>query len=64
MHQTIPAESWYKSTYSASQGDCVEVANVPGLSAVRDTKHRELGALFFSGCEWESFLRTTKGDVG
>lgn len=29
MNQSIPAESWHKSTYSASQGDCVEVAHVP-----------------------------------
>lgn len=29
MNQSIPAESWYKSTYSASQTACVEVAHVP-----------------------------------
>ena len=29
MHQPIPGENWFKSTYSGSQGDCVEVAHVP-----------------------------------
>ena len=29
MHQSIPKEGWFKSTYSASQGDCVEVAHAP-----------------------------------
>ena len=29
MHQSIPTEGWFKSTYSGSQGDCVEVAHVP-----------------------------------
>jgi len=28
-HQPIPGENWFKSTYSGSQGDCVEVAHVP-----------------------------------
>ncbi|WP_150251104.1 DUF397 domain-containing protein [Nocardiopsis deserti] len=29
MHQTIPVTGWFKSSYSASQGDCVEVAHAP-----------------------------------
>lgn len=48
---------WHKSTYSDGQGgDCVEVAEGP-LTAVRDTKHRDLGSLAFPAREWASFLR-------
>lgn len=63
MHQSIPTEGWFKSTYSGSQGDCVEVASGLTGAAMRDTKHRELGALFFSGSEWESFLDIAKHDL-
>lgn len=58
---TIPNPSnWRKASYSADQTDCVEVAEWPTSAAIRDTKHRELGALFFSGSEWDAFLRSTK----
>lgn len=29
---------------------------------MRDTKHRELGALFFDGDEWQAFLSATADD--
>ena len=56
--------NWRKSTYSADQTACVEVADGISGAAIRDTKHRELGALFFSGGEWESFLNLAKRDLG
>ena len=28
---------------------------------MRDTKNRDLGALFFDSGEWQAFLDTTKG---
>lgn len=59
----IPAGPWHKASYTNDRGACVEVAEGP-ITGVRDTKHRELGALFFSGGEWESFLRTAKRDLG
>ncbi|MFW6642102.1 DUF397 domain-containing protein [Nocardiopsis algeriensis] len=36
-----------KSSYSQSEADCVEVTDLHSSTAIRDTKHRELGALFF-----------------
>lgn len=58
---SIPGTAnWRKASYSASQTACVEVADGPTGAAVRDTKHREIGALFFSGSEWEAFLRSAK----
>jgi len=49
---------WHKSTRSGGNGgDCVEVAiNLPGIVAVRDTKHRERGTLVFTHAEWIAFV--------
>lgn len=55
--------SWRKSSYSATESHCVEVAELGRERAIRDTKHRELGALFFSAGEWRSFLDTAKADL-
>ncbi|MFD3686423.1 DUF397 domain-containing protein [Nocardiopsis sp. NPDC058631] len=54
---------WRKSSYSAGQSACVEVAMPTHTSAaMRDTKHRDLGALTFPGPEWQAFLNTTQSD--
>jgi hypothetical protein len=53
-----------KSSYSTPQSqNCVEVADVPGASLVRDTQHREAGHLSFVGPEWAAFLAVAQGDV-
>nr|WP_242422895.1 DUF397 domain-containing protein [Nocardiopsis sp. TSRI0078] len=52
--------AWFKSSYSAAHGECVEVAELGGSSAVRDTRHRELGALTFPGAEWRAFLKSSQ----
>ena len=46
-----------KSSYSSGRGqDCVEVADVPGTSAVRDSQNRDLGHLSFPSSEWKALL--------
>jgi hypothetical protein len=58
---------WHKSTFSGGDnGGCVEVASVPGVVGVRDTK---LGAvspvLVFGTAEWAAFLTAVKdGEFG
>lgn len=54
---------WRKSSYSAGHGNCVEVADTPQASAVRDTQNRELGALSFAVVEWRAFLAAAKHDA-
>ena len=45
-------QDWHKSTYSGGNGgDCVEVSE-GSTTAVRDTRHRELGHLEFAAAEW------------
>ncbi|MBR8743516.1 DUF397 domain-containing protein [Nocardiopsis sp. MG754419] len=56
----VPARPWHKASYTNDRGECVEVAEGP-VTGVRDTKHRELAALFFSADEWRAFIDTAKG---
>ncbi|WP_087095708.1 DUF397 domain-containing protein [Nocardiopsis sp. JB363] len=51
------------SSYSSASDNCVEVAGGAAGTAVRDTKHRELGALSFNASEWQAFLGTARHDV-
>ncbi|XKK41811.1 DUF397 domain-containing protein [Nocardiopsis sp. ARC36] len=53
---------WRKSSYSGRNTDCVEVAGTAAGAAIRDTKHRDLGALSFPGPEWRAFLSTARDD--
>jgi hypothetical protein len=48
---------WIKSSKSFSNGNCVEVANLPdGEVGVRDSKDRDGGVLRFTPSEWTAFL--------
>lgn len=52
------AASWFTSSYSGgNNGNCVEVAFVPGWVGVRDTKQHGRGpTLAFTPAEWDAFL--------
>lgn len=55
-----PAElacaQWRKSAYSASSGECVEVADLPdGQRAVRDSKDPAGPILAFTAAGWSAF---------
>ncbi|MDE3725080.1 DUF397 domain-containing protein [Nocardiopsis sp. N85] len=59
----ISAHRFRKSSYSQSEAACVEVAEWEAGAAVRDTQHREPGALAFALGEWRAFLDTAKNDT-
>jgi len=53
--------AWYKSTHSLSNGDCVEVASLPGgETGVRDSKDPDGPVLRFTPGEWQAFLGGVK----
>ncbi len=48
--------TWHKSTYSSDQGgNCIEVADLEGLRAVRDSKNRAGSVLMFTAAQWSAF---------
>ena len=48
---------WVKSSLSFSNGNCVEVADLPGSEVgVRDSKHIQGPVLRFTPDEWQAFL--------
>ena len=52
-----PGLGWIKSSLSFSNGNCVEVANLPdGEIGVRDSKDSEGPVLRFTSDEWRAFL--------
>jgi hypothetical protein len=49
---------WRKSSFSGTQGNCVEVAmNLPGLVAVRDSKNPDGTKLVVGAEQWLRFVR-------
>ncbi|AXK32857.1 DUF397 domain-containing protein [Streptomyces armeniacus] len=54
---------WRTSSYSGDQGDCVQVAGLAGVVAVRDSKNPHLGMLRFSPGAWDRLLAEVKGEM-
>jgi len=49
------------STYSADQGNCVEVAtNLPGIVAVRHSKDPAGSVIIYTDAEWAAFIGGAK----
>ena len=54
---------WRKSSYSAANGDCVQVARLRnGHISVRDSKNIALPALGFAPSRWQMFVAELKQD--
>ncbi|MBF6296572.1 DUF397 domain-containing protein [Nocardia amamiensis] len=65
MNLDLSAASWFKSSYSSSDKECVEVAFLgSGSVGVRDSKDPTGPALVFTPSEWDSFTgRITGGEL-
>lgn len=51
---------WFKSSRSAQQDACVEVAHFAEETGVRDSKNRRGPALYFAAVEWAVFNNAVK----
>ena len=57
----VDERAWRKSSYSAQETDCVEVAPMRGATAVRDSKDPGGGELRISRAAWHAFVRAGSG---
>lgn len=54
--------AWRKSSYTANNGNCVEVAGVEGIIAVRDSKNTHIAPLRVSPQAWGAFVTAVATD--
>ncbi|HTU72520.1 MAG TPA: DUF397 domain-containing protein [Trebonia sp.] len=58
----LSAAAWRKASLSVHNGGCVEIAaNIPGITAVRDSKRPGDGAHVVDRAAFASFLADVKG---
>ncbi|MGH3388824.1 MAG: DUF397 domain-containing protein [Actinomadura sp.] len=55
--------AWRKSSYTAQQGDCVELADVEEIVAVRDSKDPNGPKLIFPRGAFAKFTASVKAGV-
>jgi hypothetical protein len=56
----LPRVGWRKSTYSFSNGNCIEVAGTGTMIAVRDSQDRDGPQLAFAPAQWAAFAAAVK----
>lgn len=54
MINSLSHAAWRKSRRSGSEENCVEVANLPGIVAVRDSKNPDGGEIIVSRAAWRA----------
>jgi hypothetical protein len=60
MEHDLSRAQWRKSSYSGNTGNCVEVANLDGATAVRDSKDQDGPKLLIKHRQWRFFTEFVK----
>ena len=60
MESAVPEERWFKSSRSAGNGACVEVALLPQAVVVRDSKDPRGPVLTFDPDAWREFIGSAR----
>lgn len=64
MDNRLLGATWRKSTRSGGSGNCVELAVLPDVTGVRDTKDRDGGTLQFECRAFAAFVTTLPHPIG
>ena len=65
MHEPdLSRAQWRKSTRSSGNGQCVEVAHLDEVVAVRDSKNPDGPKLILTRHEWAAFIHCVKCEHG
>jgi Domain of unknown function (DUF397) len=60
IYPNLSRARWKKSSRSSANGQCVEMADLDGAVAVRDSKDPTGPVLIFTPAEWAAFLSGAK----
>ncbi|MFX4291496.1 DUF397 domain-containing protein [Streptomyces bohaiensis] len=53
---SLPQSAWWRSSHTASNGNCVEVARIPDSVAIRDSKRPGGGVALVPCRAWAGFV--------
>jgi hypothetical protein len=59
-HDSLAHATWRTSSRSATKGQCVEIAQTPTVTGIRDSKNPTGGCLIVAAAQWTSFLSQVK----
>ncbi len=60
MKPDLSRAQWRKSSYSGNSGNCVEVADLDRVVAVRDSTRPSKALLLLTSADWRAFINTVE----
>ena len=60
MKLDLSRAQWRKSSYSGNTGNCIEVADLDGVVAVRDSKSPDRAMLLLTQVDWRTFINAVQ----
>ncbi len=60
MKLDLSRAQWRKSSYSGNTGNCVELTDLDGVVAVRDSKRPDMAMLMLTPADWRAFINAVE----